>query len=173
MPQTARLAAAGGAPAGSGQTALGSSPSRRRRGLGQRDGGLRVKASKDSVFPQHAFLSTITFHLKQLFFLAIDGPPPLFRPTPCNLMPVFCRIVCSPCTLLSNVLCQVGSGWPHRPHGKKLKRTPQSKNTARKQKPARGERTGVGMSASNGQAKSQPSRFFSGGAPAKKMSPQN
>ena len=38
---------------------------------------------------------------------------------------------------------------------------------SRKQKPAMDERTGVRMSASNGQAKSQPSRFFSGGAPAK------
>ena len=40
--------------------------------------------------------------------------------------------------------------------------------TASKQKPARGETTRMRMSASNGQAKTQPSHFLSGGAPAKK-----
>ena len=36
-----------------------------------------------------------------------------------------CLLALRPPTLLSNVL--VGSGWTHCPHGKKLKRTPQSK----------------------------------------------
>ena len=50
---------------------------------------------------------------------------------------------------------RVGSGLPHRSHGKKLEnQTPPKKKRASKKIPARGERTGVRMLASKGQATS-------------------
>ena len=64
-------------------------------------------------------------------------------------MPAYYILVCPPCTLLSNVYAEWAPAGPTVRTGRSSKRTPHSrkKETARKQKPARGERTGVRMSA--------------------------